>query len=193
MGGQQMKMKAFPPSRTRAKPGPPLQEMETPQGTASDEATIAKQTLLVRKRIVKQGPVTIDLSFLDDNKATGKMSMNGQDRPIAAEVGGPLFADAAGGDEVLACLPLAEGYTTKFRNFDVQTQKPKLLQAKVAATEKVTVPAGTFDAYRVDVTSAEGGADKKTVWVDKATHKVVKVTAVVASMGGATVTEEMVD
>jgi hypothetical protein len=169
-----------------------LQEMDTPQGAATDEATLAKQSLELKKRLVKQGPVVIDLSFADD-KAIGKMSMNGQDKPISADLGGPLFADAAGGDEVLACLPLADGYSTSFRNFDIQTQKPKLLQASVAASEKVTVPAGTFDAYRVEVTSADGGSDKKTVWVEKSTHKVVKVSAVVAAMGGATVTEELVD
>ena len=94
---------------------------------------------------------------------------------------------------MLACLPLAEGYSTSFRNFDVQSQKPKLLQASVAGSEKVTVPAGTFDVYRVEITSADGGADKKTVWIDKSSHKVVKASAVLASMGGATLTEELVD
>ena len=44
----------------------------------------------------------------------------------------------------IACLPLTEGYTTSYRNFDVQTQKAKLLQLTVAGVESVTVPAGTF-------------------------------------------------
>jgi dipeptidyl aminopeptidase/acylaminoacyl peptidase len=192
VGGQQIKMKVVSTIKDSGETWTALEEMDTPQGTATDEATLAKQSLLVKKRLVKQGSVVIDLSFADD-KATGKMSMNGQDKPIEADLGGPLFADAAGGDEVLACLPLAEGYSTSFRNFDVQTQKTKLLQASVAATEKVTVPAGTFDAYRVEVTSASGDADKKTVWVEKSTRRVVKVSAVVAAMGGATVTEELVD
>jgi len=129
------------------------------------------------------GPITIDVTF-EGNKASGKMSMNGQDKPIAVDLGGPVFADAAGADQVLACLPLAEGYTTTFRNFDLQAQKVRLMQLNVGAIEKVTVPAGTFDAYKVDVTSADGGSDTKTVWVAKDSHKVVKVTAVVASMGG---------
>jgi hypothetical protein len=119
--------------------------------------------------------------------------MNGQDKPIAADLGGPLFADSAASDQVIACLPLAEGYTTTFRNFDVQTQKVKLLQLTVASTEKVTVPAGTFEALRVDITSADGGSDKKSIWVEKGSHKVVKATAVLASMGGATMTQELVE
>jgi hypothetical protein len=119
--------------------------------------------------------------------------MNGQDKAIAADLGGPLFADAAGANQVIACLPLAEGYTTTFRNFDVQTQKVKLLQLTVAGVESVTVPAGTFSAYRVEITSADGGADKKTLWIAKDSHKVVKGSAVLASMGGAVVTQELID
>jgi hypothetical protein len=80
-----------------------------------------------------------------------------------------------------------------FRNFDVQTQKVKLQQLSVSGVESVTVPAGKFDAYRVEITSADGGADKKTVWVAKDTHKVVKVSAVMASMGGAVVTQELTE
>jgi hypothetical protein len=166
-------------------------QMDTPQGAATDTATLEKGSLLLLKRSVKQGPVAIDLDFAG-NKAAGKMSMNGQDRPIAVDLGGPLFADAAGSDQVIACLPLAEGYSTTFRNFDVQTQKVKLLQLMVAAKEEVHVPAGTFNAFRVEISSADGGSDKRTLWIAGETHKVVKVTAVLASMGGAVMTQELV-
>ena len=169
-----------------------IDEMVTPQGTMSDTATLAKATLLLEKRSVKQGPVTIDVDFAD-NKATGKMSMNGQDKPISADVGGPIFGDAAGGDLAIACLPLAEGFTTTFRNFDVQTQKVKLEQLTVAGSESVTVPAGAFDSWRVELASADGGADKKTIWIAKDSRKVVKVTAVMASMGGAVMTQELAE
>jgi dienelactone hydrolase len=167
-------------------------QMETPQGTATDVATLEKASLQLQKRSLKQGPVAIDLDFAG-NKATGKMSMNGQDRPIAADLGGALFGDAAGGDQVLACLPLTEGYATTFRNFDIQTQKVKLLQLTVAGVDKTTVPAGTFDTYRVEITSADGGTDKKTIWIAKDSHKVVKASAVLASMGGAVMTQELLD
>ena len=165
--------------------------METPQGTATDVATLEKSSLIVKKRSIKQGPVTIDLDFVGNN-AAGKMTVNGQEKPIAVDLGGPLFADSAGSDQAIACLPLAEGYTTSFRNFDVQTQKVKLMQLSVAGTEKVTVPAGTFDAIRVELSSADGGADKETLWVAKDSHKVVKVSAVIASMGGAVLTQELI-
>jgi dipeptidyl aminopeptidase/acylaminoacyl peptidase len=165
--------------------------METPGGPAIDVATLEKGTLILRKRTVTQGPVNINLDFAG-NKATGTMSANGQDRPVAVDLGGPLFADAAGSDAAIACLPLAEGYSTTFRNFDLRRQKAKLLQLKVVGAESVTVPAGTFDAFKIEITSADGGTDHQTLWIAKDSRKPVKVTAVLADMGGAVLTAELV-
>ena len=189
-GGQQMNLKLSVTIQESGASWTAVNSMETPGGTATDTSTIEKSTLILHKRNVKQGPVEIDLDFSGD-KATGKMSMNGQDRPIAADLGGPLFADGAGEDQVIASLPLAEGYTTNFRNFDIHTQKVKLQQLSVSGIETVTVAAGKFDAFRVEITSADGGTDKKTIWVAKDTRKVVKSSAVVAAMGGAVVTAEL--
>jgi hypothetical protein len=140
---------------------------------------------------MNQGPVAINVDF-DHNKASGTMSMGGgQPKPVAADLGGPLFADAAGSDEVIGCLPLAEGYTTTYRNFDLRTQKEKLLQLKVVGTESVTVPAGTFDTFKVEVTSADGGSDHQTLWIAKDSRKPVKAAVVLSEMGGATMTAEL--
>jgi hypothetical protein len=120
------------------------------------------------------------------------MSMNGQDRPISVDVGGPLFADAAASQHSIACLPLAEGYSTTFRNFDLQKQKVKLMQLKVVSSENITVPAGTFDTFKVELTPDNGGPDKTTIWVAKDSRKPVKTTAILSEMGGATLTAELV-
>ena len=164
--------------------------IDTPQGAITEISTLEKGTLIPRTLNLKQGPAVIDLSF-SDAKATGKVNMNGQDQPVSVDLGGPLFADGAGSKQSIACLPLAEGYTTTFRNFDVQKQKVKLMQLNVSGVEKVTVPAGTFDAYKVDITSADGGDDKETLWVAKDSLKAVKESAVIASMGGAVLTQEL--
>jgi dipeptidyl aminopeptidase/acylaminoacyl peptidase len=190
LGGQKMNMKVSTVITDGGSSWTAVNTMDTPQGAATDTATIAKSSLTLQKRSLKQGPVDIELDYAGD-KATGKMTMQGQDRPIAVDLGGPLFADAAGGDQVIATLPLAVGYSTTFRNFDLQTQKVKLQQLNVADVETVTVPAGKFETFRVEVTSADGGADKKTLWVAKDSHKVVKIAAVAASMGGAVLTEEL--
>ncbi len=164
--------------------------IDTPNGQITQTTSMEKGTLITKKIGVKQGPVTIDLNFAG-NKAAGNMNMNGQDRPISVDLEGPMFADGAGAKQVLSCLPLADGYTTTYRNFDVQQQKVKVVQLKVAGMEKVTVPAGTFDAYKVEITSGDGGGDKETLWVAKDSRKPVKESAVVASMGGAVITQEL--
>jgi dipeptidyl aminopeptidase/acylaminoacyl peptidase len=160
-------------------------------GTMSDEATIDKGTLLLRKRVIHQGPAVVDVSFAD-NKATGKLSMNGQDKPIAADLGGSLFADGPGGNDVVAALPLAEGYTTTFRNFDIMSQQVKPRQLKVTGSESVTVPAGTFNAWTVAITPADGGnGESTTLWVDKASRRVVKMSSIIPQMNGAIATAEL--
>jgi hypothetical protein len=164
--------------------------MNGPMGQILDTATLDKGTLVLRKQKLQQGPINISLDFTDQ-KASGTMNMNGQDKPIAADLGGPLFAGSAGGMQSIACLPLAEGYATTFRNFDVQAQKEKLMALKVAGVESVTVPAGTFDSYKVELSSADGGSDKRTIWIAKDSRKAVKVEAVLASMGGAILTMEL--
>lgn len=163
----------------------------TPMGEMTDRAVLDKGALTLRRRTVKQGPTDVQIE-IKDNKATGKMNMNGQERPINVDVGGPLFADAAGAPYVIASLPMKEGYTATYRNFDLQRLKVKLLRLQVAGSENVTVPAGTFDTYKVEITSAEGGPEKMTLWVSKDAHKPVKLSAILAQMGGALLTAELV-
>ena len=163
---------------------------QTPQGTITDVSTIEKGTLILKHRSINQGPLVIDLDF-KDNKATGTTAMNGQTKPVLIDVGGIIFADGAGAYDVIARLPLASGYSTTFRNFDVQKQKAQVKQLKFLGTESVTVPAGTFDAYKVEVTATDDEADKQIVWIAKDSSKVVKITANLPSLGGAKLTSEL--
>jgi len=163
---------------------------QSPMGNGTDTAVLAKGTLVEQNREVKRGPVTIHIDFVN-GKALGSMSVNGQEHAISVDLGGPLFADAAGAPESIGCLPLATGYSTTFRNFDLQKQQVKLIELKVAGVETVTVPAGTFDAFRVELTSAEGAPDKETLWIARASRAPVKISAVLSEMGGATMTEEL--
>jgi hypothetical protein len=138
------------------------QTMETPQGAAVQTVSLEKGTLIVRKIADNQGPVSINVDFAG-GQASGKMSMGGQDRPVAVELGGELFADSASQWSVIGCLPLAEGYSATFRNFSLQTQKVKLVEAKVTGVETVTVPAGTFETWKVELTSADAAATVRHV------------------------------
>jgi hypothetical protein len=161
-----------------------------PMGNMADTSTLAKNTLAPQQRQVTQGPVTVEMAF-DGNKATGTMAMGGAPKPFTIELGGGAYADGSGAQDSLACLPLAEGYSVIFRNVDLQKQKVQLKQAKVVVQEEVKVPAGSFKAWKLDITSAEGDPGRITMWVDTATRKVVKTVATLPQMGGAVVTLEL--
>jgi dipeptidyl aminopeptidase/acylaminoacyl peptidase len=160
---------------------------QLPQGEAVDISTIEKGSLLLKRRYIKQGPMMIEMNVAP-NKLSGTATINGQSKPIDVDPGGALFADGAGTFQVLAALPLADGYTLNFRNFDVQAQKPQIKQLKVVGSESVTVPAGTFDAYKLEIIAADDDSDKQTVWIDKASRKVLKISAV---FNGAVLTSEL--
>jgi hypothetical protein len=164
--------------------------VQTPQGEVSDVSTLEKGTLLVKRRVIKQGPMTMEINVAP-NQLTGSTTMNGKSTPLAVDPGGALFADGAGGLDVIASLPLANGYSTTFRNFDVQKQKPEVKTLKVVGSESVTVPAGTFDAHKVEIVAVDNEADKQTVWIDKASRKVLKVSAVLPNLNGAVLTSEL--
>ncbi|MFN7957130.1 MAG: hypothetical protein U0P46_02210 [Holophagaceae bacterium] len=139
---------------------------------------------------MKQGPITIDLVF-DGAKATGTMAMGAEPKPFSIELGGAAYADGSGSQDSLACLPLALDYSVTFRNVDLQKQKVQLKQAKVLAQEEVKVPAGSFKAWKVELSSAEGDPGSTTMWVDTATRRVVKTVSTLPQMGGAVVTVEL--
>ncbi len=190
MGGQQMALKLSTVIEDVSGVWTALETMDTPMGEMQDTTTLDKGSLTLQKRHVKQDPMAIYLEFAN-RKVTGSMEMEGEDKPISADLDGPVFADGAGSSFVMGCLPLTAGYTTAFRNFDVQKQKVKLMQLEVAGSESVTVPAGTFDSFKVELSSAEGGPDKSTVWIAKETRTPVKMSTLMAEMGGATLTAEL--
>jgi hypothetical protein len=161
-----------------------------PTGESSDTSTLDKKNLTLLTRTIKQGPVSIDLAF-KENRVKGKMNIGGQEKPFDIEVGGPLLGDGAGAMFVLGALPLTEGYSVTLRSFDVQTQKVKLSQVKVAGSESVTVPAGSFETYRMEIVPEDSGSGSYTVWITKDTRKPVKIIATLPQLGGAKLTAEL--
>lgn len=164
--------------------------IDTPYGKIIDVGTIEKGTLILKHRSITQGPVVIELDF-NGNKATGTMTQDGVAKPIDLTLDGIVFAGGGGGFDVLARLPLAANYSTTFRHFNVEKQKAQIKNLKVVGTESVTVPAGTFDAYKVELVSADNEGDKQTVWIAKDSHKVVKIVATLPNLGGAVLTSEL--
>src|SRR5688500_2605955 len=69
-----------------------LDTAQTPQGEITDLSTIEKGSLVLKRRLIKQGPATIEFNVAP-NKLSGSTTMNGQTTPIDADPGGALFAD----------------------------------------------------------------------------------------------------
>lgn len=113
----------------------------------------------------RQGPVSMvaDLRH-EDGRIVGHLEMPEQmggarDIDVAAPPGTLL----PGMEEyVLAAADLAEGRTINLPIFDMMAGTVTTLTARVTGTETVTVPAGTFEAYRVELT---GGAQPLTLLV----------------------------
>ena len=161
---------------------------EFPQGPVTDVSTLEKGTLILRKETWTHflhpdqpwKPVAITLNFNDDKVAGTMKYVNGPDKTVSVDLGGPLFA---GPDGWVGCLPLTDGYSTTFRYFDIDrfalnpqaSNKIKSVELKVVGMERISVPAGTFDSYKVELTSAEGGPNKETVWIGKDSRMPVKV------------------
>lgn len=190
MGPQQMKMDMTTSIKEAGDEWVIVDTLRMPMGTGVDTTALTKGSLTTAKRNVKQGPVTIDLAFAG-NKVTGTASMNDQTKAVNADLTGPVFADGAGAHFSIAALPLAEGYATTYRKFDIQKQKENTVDLKVTGVEKVTVAAGTFDSYKVEVTPADGSAGKSTIWVDKESRKPVKLSSTMPQLNGATLTMEL--
>ena len=190
LGAQSMSVKTTTVIQERDGTWMVTETADTPMGPATEITTLEKGTLIVRKRSVRQGPSVIELEQ-SGSKLTGKMTMNGKERVVDVDLGGALFADGAGAFDSIGCLPLAEGYTATYRNYNLLANKEKTLQLKVTGVESITVPAGKFETFRIELTSADGGADKATLWIAKETRVPVKVSAVMAEMGGAAMTSEL--
>jgi hypothetical protein len=160
--------------------------LEFPEGPVTDVWTLDKGTLILRKESFRHfvhpdqrwKAVAISLDFAG-NKVTGtSTNANGQDKSIAVDLTGPIFADATGSMVTIGCLPLADGYSTTVRDWDIERLKERLWQLKVTSKERVTVPAGTFDSYKVELTANDGTGDKETAWIAKDSRMPVKVDAV---------------
>jgi hypothetical protein len=145
--------------------------LETPFGTQTDTVTVEKGTLILRKRIAQgEGMINFEIA---GNKITGTVQTAERQVAISQSLDTPLFADGPASAYSIALLPLAEGYTATYRNFDAASQRVIEMQLRVVGSESITVPAGTFDTFKVEHGPADGSRTD-TLWVAKQTRLPVK-------------------
>jgi zinc protease len=137
--------------------GPVNQQSET-RFTAGLASTSAKQTMQL-PGTTSEVDVRIENGRV---RGTAKLPPQaGGDRTFDTEV--PAGTRLGGMESwLLAVADLAEGKQITVPVFNPQAGSVSNLTMRVTGAESVTVPAGTFDTFRVEVT---GGAQSSTVWV----------------------------
>ena len=167
-----------------------VEAAQSPMGAATDTVWLDRATLLPVKRSVHQGPVTVSLDFAAD-AVKGSIQAGPQQMPVDAKLTGPVAIPGAPLNAALAAASLQPGTTATIDVFDVLASKVSMYQVRVGPAESVTVPAGTFQAVKVELVP-EGGQNV-TVWIEQAApRRVVKsVTQLPPAAGGGTVTAEL--
>jgi dipeptidyl aminopeptidase/acylaminoacyl peptidase len=166
------------------------EDISSAMGDMSFTHVVHKGSLLPKQLEFTQGPASGIFNY-SKTEVTGKVSMGGNDMPVQTKLNAPVCGEGGAMGVYLSSLDLSPGFTASLRTFDGQASKVKYLNLVVAGKEEVTVPAGTFSAFRVELKPADGGAGSQTYWIDIESRMPVKESAVVPEMGGALMTSEL--
>lgn len=162
-------------------------------GTQVDRYLVDRGSLRpLRRESTGMGTITIDYG---DTGITGEMAFGGQTQSIDEALAAPAIGDGPGFEIFVSGLPLAAGYETTFRMHEVMVQKVRPFHLRVAGEESVTVPAGTFDAFVVELMPLDGdAATTATLHVLKSAPHVIVRSAykLPAMMGGGMMKGELV-
>jgi hypothetical protein len=103
----------------------------------------------------------------DASYTTGKaeLKVKGKEMPIEVDLAGPVY-DNEEVVQMMRRMPLAPGYKTTVKVLPTLTGGHLLaVETTVTGREKVTVPAGTFDCFKVDLSI------KQTFWYTTDAHR----------------------
>jgi hypothetical protein len=156
-------------------------------GNSLEINTIDQKSMKPVKRILENGQLKIELDYAP-TAIKGKVQGGSIDRIIALQTEQPILTDGAGLDLVIGSLPLREGFIGYYRTFNPQSHQIKINQVKVIGMERVTVPAGSFDAFKVAFTPING--DEATIfWIEKG--RAVKIMTTLTHLNDAVMITEL--
>jgi hypothetical protein len=85
----------------------------------------------------------------------------------------PIFAWGAGIPQVIATLPLADGYRTTYWNIALP-HRVVSRTLEVVGRGRLEIPAGRFIAWKVVVRASEPGGSDMTLWIDTRSRQVLR-------------------
>jgi hypothetical protein len=161
-------------------------------GSAIDTFDIDHKTLLPVYRGVKQAGTTVTVNYSED-AIDGIIAMPGREMPLKSELEAPVYGGDTALDLVISSLPLKEGFKCSLRTFDLLSQAVKVMTLEVLGMEEVTVPAGTFKTFKVELKNMDGEPGGGTIFVntEKDRYVVRSEMQLPPMMGGGTVTSEL--
>lgn len=146
-----------------------------PTGVTTDITTLSATSLLPTTRTIKQGEATVQLAY-SGHSVSGQVALSGKQLPLQGTSQRPLVTDGLTLGLAVATLPLADGFTAGLGSFDASSGQVEDLVLVVKGTEQVSVPAGRFEAFRVEI-SPEDARSSTTLWVEtSAARRVLKQT-----------------
>ena len=164
----------------------------TPMGEATDILVVDAGSLRPLTRNVKQGPATVTVQY-GDSEVTGSIAAGAQNMPIKLKLDAPAFGDEAALELAISAMPLAPGYRTAIRTIEAGMQQRVRFWSVNVSEDSVTVPAGSFETFKVTLEPLDNEGGGATYWVTKETPRyVVRGEAKLpAMMGGGTAVSEL--
>lgn len=160
-------------------------DTRSPMGEASDRIVLDGNSLRPISRKLAQGPATIDVEY-GSRKVTGTINA-GQEIPIEIELDAPVYGSDAALEAVILGLPLEEGYRAPVRVAEVgMQQRVRYFTISVTGRESIEVPAGEYEAWKVELEALDGEGGEVTLWVSaEPPRMVLRATGKLpAQMGG---------
>jgi hypothetical protein len=169
-----------------------VESAQSSMGAAVDSLFLHHETLHPLRRAVQQGPATVSMTF-EEGAVRGSIRAGPQERPINATLQGRVFVEGAPLVWALRTLPLEQGTSASVNVFDMLASRAVERRITIGAVERVSVPAGDFNAVRVEIAPADGSAGGASVWLEEAApHRVLRVVSQLpAQAGGGTLTQEL--
>lgn len=167
---------------------------EGPMGGSEDLFVLEADSLRPIRREATQGQATVEVEY-GSQRVSGAIKAGPQEIPIDISLDAPVFGGESALDAVLTALSLETGYGDTLRLAEVgMQQRVRIFRVEAAGKETIEVPAGEFEAWKVQLTAMDDEGGDQTVWITIETPRMLLKSQgkLPAQMGGGEVSTVLV-